>query len=115
MEAEEGETAFLCCELSKPVVQVQWKKGTVLLRPGIKYEMKQNSCELEFQINDLKCGDSGVYKCCVGSLETKANILVKGKEHKSSRIMCFPFHMYIWKLFKQPFMFSTPRTTTVLL
>ncbi|KAK3566244.1 hypothetical protein QTP86_030032, partial [Hemibagrus guttatus] len=77
MEAEEGETAFLCCELSKPGFQVQWKKGTVLLRPGIKYEMTQNSCELELQINDLKCEDSGVYKCCVGSLETKANILVK--------------------------------------
>ncbi|XP_058246255.1 obscurin [Hemibagrus wyckioides] len=77
MEAEEGETAFLCCELSKPGVQVQWKKGTFLLRPGIKYEMKQNSCELELQINDLKCEDSGLYKCCVGSLETNANILVK--------------------------------------
>lgn len=80
MDVEEGETAFLCCELSKPGVLVQWKKGSMLLRPGIKYEMKQNGCELELQINDLICEDSGVYKCCVGSLETKANILVKGKE-----------------------------------
>ncbi|KAI5095211.1 obscurin isoform X1, partial [Silurus meridionalis] len=77
MEAEEGETLFLCCELSKPGVSVQWKKGAMLLRPGIKCEMKQNGCVLELQVNDLKCEDSGVYKCCVGSLETKANILVK--------------------------------------
>ncbi|GAA6091334.1 obscurin, partial [Tachysurus ichikawai] len=87
MEAEEGETAFLCCELSKPGVQVQWRKGTVLLRPGIKYEMKQNSCELELQINDLKCEDSGVYKCCVGSLETKANILVKVQWKKGTVLL----------------------------
>ncbi|KAI5610425.1 obscurin isoform X2 [Silurus asotus] len=77
MEAEEGETLFLYCELSKPGVSVQWKKGAMLLRPGIKCEMKQNGCVLELQVNDLKCEDSGVYKCCVGSLETKAHILVK--------------------------------------
>lgn len=78
MEAEECESAFLCCELSKPGASVQWKKGTVLLRSGVKYEMKQNGCEFELQIYDLKCEDSGVYKCCVGGLETKCNILVKG-------------------------------------
>ncbi|KAL7829000.1 hypothetical protein SRHO_G00326340 [Serrasalmus rhombeus] len=77
VEAEEGETAFLCCELSKPGVAVQWKKGTALLRPGSKYTMKQDGCELELQLHDLKQQDSGVYKCCSGSLETKANIVVK--------------------------------------
>lgn len=50
----------------------------MLLRPGVKYEMKQNGGELELQINDLICEDSGVYRCCVGGLETKSNILVKG-------------------------------------
>lgn len=95
MEAEEGETSFLCCELSKPGGQVQWKKGTVLLRPGIKYETRQNGCELELQINDLKCEDSGVYKCCMGSLETMANILVKGREYMFSKMIIIFFIGYI--------------------
>lgn len=75
---------------------MQWKEGTVLLRPGIKYEMKQNGCELELQINDLKCEDSGVYRCCIGSLETTANILVKGKEYKISGMTSFLLDVYIW-------------------
>ncbi|KAF4110126.1 obscurin [Onychostoma macrolepis] len=77
LEAEEGETAFLTCELSKPGVAVQWKKGTVLLKPGNKYEMKQNGSELHLQIHDLKCQDSGVYKCCAARMETTASVVVK--------------------------------------
>ncbi|XP_052419981.1 obscurin [Carassius gibelio] len=77
LESEEGETAFLTCELSKPGVAVQWKKGSVLLKPGNKYEMKQNGSELHLQIHDLKCQDSGVYKCCAAKMETKASVVVK--------------------------------------
>ncbi|XP_072537299.1 obscurin [Salminus brasiliensis] len=77
LEVEEGETAFLCCELSKPGVAVQWKKGSVPLRPGSKYEMKKDGCEFQLQIHDLKCQDSGIYKCCAGTLETTANLVVK--------------------------------------
>ncbi|XDV49254.1 hypothetical protein PO909_018537 [Leuciscus waleckii] len=78
LEAEEGETAFLTCELSKPGVPVQWKKGTVLLKPGKKYEMKQDGSELHLQIHDLKCQDSGVYKCCAARMETTASLVIKG-------------------------------------
>ncbi|XP_016431454.1 obscurin-like [Sinocyclocheilus rhinocerous] len=77
LESEEGETAFLTCELSKPGVAVQWKKGSVLLKPGNKYEMKQNGSELHLQIHDLKCQDSGVYKCCAARMETAASVVVK--------------------------------------
>lgn len=77
-EAEEGETAFLCCELSKPGVAVQWKKGAMVLRHGRKYKMIQEGNELQLQIHDLTNEDSGIYRCCVGSLETRANVLVKG-------------------------------------
>ncbi|XP_051524815.1 obscurin [Myxocyprinus asiaticus] len=76
-EVEEGETAFLCCELSKSVVSVQWKKGAMLLKPGKKYGIKQEGNELQLQIHDLTCQDSGIYRCCAGSLETRANVFVK--------------------------------------
>ncbi|KAI4872326.1 hypothetical protein NFI96_027754 [Prochilodus magdalenae] len=76
-QAEEGETAFLYCELSKPGVVVKWKKGAVLLTPGDKYEMKQDGCKLQLKILDLKGRDSGIYKCCAGSLVTTASIMVK--------------------------------------
>ncbi|XP_067270783.1 LOW QUALITY PROTEIN: obscurin [Pseudorasbora parva] len=76
-EAEEGETTFLCCELSQPGVAVEWKKGAVLLRPGNKYEMKQDGCELQLQINNLTSQDSGAYRCCADGIETRASITVK--------------------------------------
>lgn len=78
LEAEEGETVFLTCELSKAGVPVQWKKGILLLEPGNKYEMKQDGSKLQLQIHDLTCQDSGVYKCCAAKMETTASLVVKG-------------------------------------
>lgn len=75
---DEGETAFLHCQLSKPGHLVQWKKGSVLLTPGKKYKMKQDGCELQLQIYELSVQDSGMYRCCVDSTETKASLTVKG-------------------------------------
>lgn len=69
---------MLCCELSKPGATVQWKKDTVLLRPGNKYEMKQNGRELQLKIYDLNTEDCGVYKCCASKVETTASVGIKG-------------------------------------
>ncbi|KAI7798029.1 putative obscurin, partial [Triplophysa rosa] len=86
LEAKEGETAFLSCELSKPGVAVQWKKGTMLLKSGSKYEMTQNGLEMHLQIHDLKCQDSGVYKCCVGRMETTASVVIKEAPTRTKEI-----------------------------
>lgn len=83
---------MLCCELSKPGVSVQWKKETMLLKPGEKYEIKHNECELQLKIHDLKNSDSGSYKCCAGSLVTTASIVVKGMLLKSGAIH-FPINL----------------------
>ncbi len=77
-EAEEGNTVTLHCELSKPGVSVQWKKGTVLLKNCKKYEIKQDGCELQLQMTELTAQDSGAYRCCVGSLVTTCSVTVNG-------------------------------------
>lgn len=83
LKALEGENALLCCELSKPAAAVQWKKGTMLLRPGNKYEMKQSECLLQLKILDLTYQDSGSYTCCASGIVTTAYLEVKGMSKRA--------------------------------
>ncbi|MGH0174100.1 UNVERIFIED_CONTAM: hypothetical protein FKN15_071392 [Acipenser sinensis] len=75
-DAEEGSTATLCCELSKPGAPVEWRKGGVLLKPGAKYEMKQKDHVVELLISNLLPEDTGDYTCDTGDQQTTAHIKV---------------------------------------
>uniref|UniRef100_UPI00398E7BDC obscurin-like isoform X29 n=1 Tax=Pristiophorus japonicus TaxID=55135 RepID=UPI00398E7BDC len=77
MEALEGDTATLCCELTKSDAPVEWKKGSILLHPSDKHEMKQNGSSVELLIHDLKLEDSGEYICDSGDKKTKSCLKVK--------------------------------------
>ncbi|NWH67115.1 OBSCN protein, partial [Geococcyx californianus] len=57
-EAEEGGTATLRCELTKPNAPVEWRKGDTALYPGLKYEMKQQGSIAELVICDLELDDA---------------------------------------------------------
>ncbi|XP_014350242.1 obscurin isoform X30 [Latimeria chalumnae] len=76
MEAEEGGTAVLRCELSKPGAPVEWRKGTSSLHPGEKYEMKQEGATIELLIRHLTPEDSGEYTCDSGDHQTSAALKV---------------------------------------
>ena len=78
-EAEEGGSVTLHCELSKPDVPVEWKKGTQLLKSGEKYQMKQQASLNELLINKVVPEDSGEYSCVCGDQKTTASINIKGR------------------------------------
>ncbi|XP_025756351.1 obscurin isoform X3 [Oreochromis niloticus] len=79
-DAIEGDDITLHCELSKPGVCVEWRKGGTVLRPGKKYEMRQSGCIQELCIWNLEPDDSGYYTCDAGDQLTTASLAVQAKE-----------------------------------
>ncbi|CAI5640970.1 unnamed protein product [Oreochromis niloticus] len=78
-DAIEGDDITLHCELSKPGVCVEWRKGGTVLRPGKKYEMRQSGCIQELCIWNLEPDDSGYYTCDAGDQLTTASLAVQAK------------------------------------
>ncbi|XP_042283476.1 obscurin isoform X2 [Thunnus maccoyii] len=78
-EAEEGASVTLRCEISKPGVPVEWKKGTQVLTSGEKYQMKQTASVNELQINKVVPEDSGDYSCMCGDQKTTASLNIKAQ------------------------------------
>lgn len=78
-EAEEGAYVILHCELSKPGLHVEWKKETLVLICGEKYQTKQTGLTYDLQIFDLLPEDSGSYSCCSEDTISSAFLVVNGR------------------------------------
>lgn len=80
MLIEEGNTATLRCELSKPGHVVEWmKRGDELIKNGDKYQMKQRDMLIELRILNVTPEDSDIYTCVCGNIETTATLTVNGR------------------------------------
>lgn len=79
MEVKEGDSGVFVCELSKPAAPVDWRKGRVILKPGYKYEMKQEGCLTKLIINNVEESDAGKYTCKTKDSQSTADLTVKGK------------------------------------
>lgn len=80
--AKEGGSGVFCCELSKPGASVDWKKGRVILKPGEKYEMKQEGRLTKLVINNIEESDGGKYTCKTKDSQSTAELIVQGSRSK---------------------------------
>lgn len=72
---------MLSCELSKPGLAVEWRKGQELLKNNFKYQIKNRNSIMELTIKNTQLEDSGLYSCIYGDVKTTASITItrKGK------------------------------------
>lgn len=70
---------MLSCELSKPGLAGEWRKGQELLKNNFKYQIKNRSSIMELTIKNTQLVDSGLYSCMYGDIKTTANITVTRK------------------------------------
>lgn len=75
---DEGCSVTLNCEISKPDVCVEWRKGELCLSPCAKYEITQTGCLAALVIHDVDDEDSGSYTCDTAYRQSTAQVAVNG-------------------------------------
>lgn len=94
VETEEGGTAVLHCEISKPDAPVEWRKGGVVIQPSDKYEVKLKGSVAELIIHGVEPDDCGDYTCSTGYEITTGSVYVQGKVVKcggNAPVFCLDF------------------------
>ncbi|XP_057396424.1 obscurin [Balaenoptera acutorostrata] len=76
LQAEEGTSASLRCELSEPGAAVVWSKGGLELQADERWEPQQRGHVAELVLRDLRREDTGEYTCTCGSQATSATLTV---------------------------------------
>lgn len=79
-QVEEESSVTLSCELSKPGLEVEWRRGQELLKNNFKYQIKSRSGVMELTIKNTQLADSGLYSCSYRDVKTSANVNVTGEE-----------------------------------
>lgn len=77
---EEEKSVTLSCELSKPGLAAQWRKGQDQLQNNFKYQIRNRNSIMELTIKNTQLVDSGLYSCSYGDIKTSANITVTRKK-----------------------------------
>lgn len=72
----------LSCELSKPGVSLEWRKGELGLCPCAKYGISQRGHLATLVIHDIDPEDAGSYICDAGDQQSTAKLCVNGTPHK---------------------------------
>ncbi|XP_062951332.1 obscurin isoform X22 [Cynocephalus volans] len=76
LQAEEGSTASLLCELSLSDAAVVWSKGGLELQADGRREPRQRGHVAELVLRGLRREDAGEYTCACGSQATSAMLTV---------------------------------------
>lgn len=79
--AEECGKTCLQCEVSKQAVTPIWRKDGTILTASEKHETHHLGKTLALIIHKLRKDDAGDYSCDVGTSQTKAKVVVRGKFH----------------------------------
>uniref|UniRef100_A0A3B4Y1I0 Ig-like domain-containing protein n=1 Tax=Seriola lalandi dorsalis TaxID=1841481 RepID=A0A3B4Y1I0_SERLL len=59
LQVEEENSLTLSCELSKPGLAVEWRKGEELLKNNFKYQIKNRNSVMELTVKNAQLEDSG--------------------------------------------------------
>ncbi|XP_044772968.1 obscurin [Neomonachus schauinslandi] len=76
LQAEEGTSVTLRCELSQPNAAVVWSKGGLELQADGRREPRQRGPTVELVLRDLRREDSGEYTCACGPQATSVTLTV---------------------------------------
>lgn len=78
---------MLRCELSKPGIPVEWRKGEEVLKNEVRFQIRRRETNLELLIWKPRPEDSGVYSCVCADQKTSAAVKITGDDEFGSRVI----------------------------